>query len=463
MQDERRSSRRRFLKNAATAAGATLLASSLQGCASGRGERFMPQGLHRGVLLPRREKLRVAFIGTGGIGGYHLDSTAELPVVCPCYCDVDTRRMEKAAELHPQAKAYQDYREMFDKEHMNFDAVMVGVPDHHHYPATMIAMQLGKHVYTQKPLTHTVWEARQLTEAARKYQVATQMGNQGHSMQGWRLVFEWVHSGAIGDVLETHTWTNRPVWPQAMIRPEETDAVPEQLNWDAWLGPAPERAFKDKIYHPFVWRGWFDFGCGALGDMACHTMDGIFAVLDPGSPTSVEPIAATPLTAEAFPNSSLIKWEFPARKGRRAFTTYWYDGGLKPRLPDHLEQGRTLPDTGNLFIGTKASMLISGDYLESPRIIPESRMKEVGKPPKMLERSPGQIEEWILAATGEKPLDYTGSNFGYAGPFTEAVLLGNVALRVGRPLKWDGPNMRITNLPEANEFLTKEYRPGWKF
>jgi hypothetical protein len=396
------------------------------------------------------------------MGGAHIDETVDLGIVCPCFCDVDTKRMAKAAEHYPDARRYQDYRVMFDKEHANIDAVMIATPDHHHYPATLIAMQLGKHVYTQKPLTHTPWEARQLTKAAGKYKVATQMGNQGHAKQGWRLVYEWIHSGAVGQITEVHAWTDRPIWPQGMGRPEQTDPVPANLNWDVWLGPAPDRPYADGAYHPFKWRGWWDFGAGALGDMACHVMDGMWASLDPGQPTSIEPFTATPMNDETFPNASLVKWEFPARRGRRAFTAYWHDGGLKPRLPEGLEPGRRLANNGSLFIGTKASILVSGSYADSPRIFPESLMKEIGKPPKLLERSPGHVKEWIMAAKGEKPLDFARSNFGYAGPFTEAVLLGNIALRMGRRLEWDGPNMEFTNAPEANAFVSKAYRDGWQ-
>ena len=317
MDNPKHTTRRDFLKGAVAVAGAGLTASALTGCAaSGRSSPFA-KPLHPGFSAQRKDKLRIAFIGTGGIGGWHLDQTLELGVTCPCFCDVDTERMAKAVEHYPNAKRYQDYRKMFDAEHKNFDAVMVGTPDHHHYPATMIAMQLGKHVYTQKPLTHTVWEARQLTEAARKYKVATQMGNQGHAGQGWRLVYEWVHSGALGDIREVHTWTDRPIWPQGMNRPEESEPPPGNLNWDAWLGPAPERPYAKDAYHPFRWRGWWDFGAGALGDMACHTMDGLWAVLSPGSPASVEPIAYTPITHEAYPTASLLKWSMrPGMAGR---------------------------------------------------------------------------------------------------------------------------------------------------
>jgi len=409
------------------------------------------------------QKLRLAFIGTGGIGGYHLDSTKDLGIVCPCYCDVDTNEYKKAAELHPDAKGYQDYREMFDKEHKNFDAVMIGTPDHHHYPATVIAMQHGKHVYTQKPLTHTPWEARQLMLGARKHKVVTQMGNQGHAKEGWRLVYEWIHSGALGDITEVHTWTDRPIWPQGVPTPEGEDTPPSTLDWDVWIGPAPLRPFKQKAYHRFNWRGWWDFGSGALGDMACHTMDGIFWALSPGHCSAVEVLAMTPMDGDSFPKSSVIRWEFPARGERKAFSAFWYDGGLRPQMPAALEVGRKLGGTGNLFIGTKASIIVQGDYGDSPRIFPEEKMKEIGKPPKLLERSPGHIEEWVLACKGEQPIDFPKSNFEYSAPFSETVLLGNIALRFGRRLEWDGENMKFTNVPEANEFVSKEYRSGWDF
>lgn len=472
MTEPANTSRREFLVRSAAVAGAAL-AAGLPGCASGDRRRPQTPKLKGKPVLaapPPDGVLRVAFVGTGGIGGYHLDEisrihtdeTNRLSIVCPCYCDVDTARMQKAAELHPDARPYQDYRAMYEEEKDHFDAVMIGAPDHHHYPATILAMRLGKHVYTQKPLVHTVWEARQLSEAAKKYQVATQMGNQGHANEGWRRVYEWVHSGAIGDVVETHTWTDRPIWPQGMERPEETDPVPDSLDWDCWLGPAPERPYKSRTYHPFAWRGFWDFGTGALGDMACHTMDSIFSTLDPGAPTSVEPVGATPLSSDAYPVASIIRFEFPARHGRRAFTAYWYDGRLKPAAPQALELERDLPNTGNLFIGTKASLLIGGDYVDSPRIIPEKKMREVGAPPRMLERSPGHVDEWVMAASGQKPIDYPGSNFLYSGPLTEAILLGNVALRAGRRIEWDSRDFRVTNVPKANDYLTKQYRLGWQ-
>lgn len=453
--------RRDFLKTGLATTGLALTAG-LPGCVGSFDRRSSVLPTPRPILVPRREKLRVAFIATGGMGGAHIENVKDLGVVCPCYCDVDTERMKLAAETYPDAKPYQDYRVMFDKEHKNFDAVMVGTPDHHHFPATLWAMQLGKHVYTQKPLTHTPWEARELTKAAARYNVATQMGNQGHASEGWRRTVEWVRDGAIGDVSETHTWTDRPVWPQGILRPEEANSVPANLDWDAWLGPAPERPYTQEAYHPFTWRGWWDFGAGALGDMACHNMDGVFWALEPGHPSVIEPIAATHINHETFPNASVVKWEFPRRGWRKAFAAYWYDGGLKPRLPDHLELGRSLKGNGTLLIGTKASILASGSYGDSARIIPEAKMREIGKPPKMLERSPGHYEEWLMAARGEKPIDFPVSRFAYAGPMTETILLGCIAQRVNRRLEWDGKKMEFTNFPEANQYVSKAYRAGWK-
>jgi hypothetical protein len=463
-------SRRSFIKNALTA-GIALAGSTHFGCAGPAGRRKTEPQAAAPPARPKLERpteptpysgLRIAYVGTGGIGGHHLEETYKHGVQCPCFCDVDHNRMARFAEAFPEARPYQDYRELFDREHQNFDAVMIGVPDHHHYPATISAMQLGKHVYTQKPLTHTVWEARQLALAAQKYKVATQMGNQGHANEGKRLVYEFVNSGALGDILEVHTWTDRPIWPQGVDRPEGEDAVPANLDWDVWLGPAPLRPFKEKTYHPFNWRGWLDFGCGALGDMACHTMDCMFWALDPGHAIAVEPLALCPVNDETYPKASMIRWEFPPRGQRPGFAAYWYDGGLMPPLPVSLEFGRKLGQTGNIFLGTKASLLVQGDYGESVRVFPESKMQEIGKPPKLLERSPGHFIEWLGAAVGEKPLDFPKSNFAYAAPLTETVLLGNIALRLGRRLEWDGESLQFTNVPEANALVTKEYRDGWK-
>lgn len=410
-----------------------------------------------------RKALRVAFIATGGIGGAHISEIAKLGVGCPCFCDVDSSRYGEAAKKWPNARPYQDYRRMFEKEAKNFDAVMIGTPDHHHYPATILAMQHRKHVYTQKPLTQTIWEARQLTEAARRYKVATQMGNQGTANEGVRLCYEWIHSEWLGAISEVHVWTNRPVWPQALDRPEGADEIPASLDWDAWLGPAPARPFKKDAYHPFNWRGWFDFGAGALGDMACHTMNAVFFALDPGNPTSVEAVEVEDLRAETFPKGSVVKWEFPAKGARAAFTLFWYEGSKKPPRPPELEADRKMPDSGALFVGTKGKLLVWGDYNDKPRVIPAAREQELGAPPKLLERSVGHYKEWVLAAQGEKPLDFPKANFAYAGPFTETILLGNVAVRAGKRLEWDGQRLRFRNDRDANRLVSKTYRKGWKF
>ncbi|MBK8913575.1 MAG: Gfo/Idh/MocA family oxidoreductase [Phycisphaerales bacterium] len=461
-------SRRDFLATAAAAGAISVLAGARR-----QDEKDADSLDRKEETKPTFPKLRVAFIGTGGICTSHIEKAQEFGVQCPVFCDVDTRMHENAGKVWPEARAYQDYREMFEREHANFDAVMVGTPDHHHYPATMLALMHGKHVYTQKPLTHTPWEARQLQHAAARAGVATQMGNQGHAGEGWRLLYEWVRSGALGDVVETHTWTDRPIWPQGMERGDDEDVPPRSLNWDAWCGPAALRPFRRDKYHRFNWRGWWDFGAGALGDMACHTMDGVFWALAPGAPLWVEPVASTPITADAFPKASIVRWRFPQREVRDAaggpawnaagFDAYWYDGGLRPKFPDDLEAGRRFSDSGNLIIGTKASILISGDYGESPRIYPESKMKEIGKPAPILPRSDGHMLEWFRAAAGERPADSPVSNFAYAAPFSEVVLLGNVALRVGRRLEWDAANMKFPNFPDADQYVSKEYRDGWKF
>jgi predicted dehydrogenase len=410
------------------------------------------------------ERFNVAFVGVGGICGRHTRDAHDAGAFCPCYCDVDRNRMGNAKQFWPDATAYTDYREMFDKEHKNIDAVMVGTPDHHHYPATMIAMQLGKHVFTQKPLTHTVWEARQLHLAAKKYKLATQMGNQGHAGEGNRRIVEYVRSGILGDIHEIHSWTNRPIWPQGMGRPKGSDAVPGHLNWDAWIGPAADRPYKgNRTYHDFNWRGWLDFGTGALGDMACHTLDSIFWSMEPGHPTAIEPVAMTPINNESFPNSSCIKWEFPATAARPGFDLYWYDGGLLPKQPPDLGPNIKFSGSGNLYVGSKASLLVGGDYGDRCIVIPEKIGLEAGEPPRTLKRSPGHMQEWVRACKGEAAYNSPGSNFEYAAPFTEAILLGNVAMRARTRIEWDGEKFECTNVPEANALITKVYRPGWEF
>ncbi|HXP59668.1 MAG TPA: hypothetical protein VN829_04205, partial [Dongiaceae bacterium] len=313
----------------------------------------------------------------------------------------------------------------------------------------------------EKPLTHTVTESRQLAQAARDKRVATQMGNQGHAGEGTRLLKEWMDAGVLGDVREVHSWTDRPIWPQGVKLPDHSKlmpVVPSTLDWDLWLGVAQARQY-DPAYLPFTWRGFWDFGCGALGDMGCHVMDGAYWALGLTTPTSVEPMSASQ-TDVAFPTASAIRYQFPARANMPAVQWTWYDGGLMPPLPPELEEPRRLQDNGTLLVGSKATVLADMLY-DSVRIIPEAKMKEqaASLPPKRIPRvAGGHFAEWIRACKGGAP---AGSNFDYSSRLTESVLIGNVALRANRRIEWDSAAMTVTNLASANEFVTKHYRPGF--
>lgn len=405
------------------------------------------------------KKVRYAMVGVGGRGGAHLGWAGGEGIVA--LCDVDAGAVARAAKRYPNAKKYKDYRKMFEDAD-DFDAVVVATPDHNHFPAVMRALKAGKHVYCEKPLTWSIWEAQQLAIEAAKQKVATQMGNQGNAGQGWRILYEYVHGGAIGDVKEIHTWTNRPIWPQGMARPKGEDPIPESLYWDGWIGPAPMRPFKKGVYHGFKWRGFYDFGAGALGDMACHTMNALFQVMTPGYPTTVELLEHTGANEETFPKSEVIKWVFPKTDKRPGFESYWYDGGKKPERPEELEEKLRIPKTGTMFVGTKGTILCSGDNNQSPRLIPETKRKEYGRPKKLLERSPGYWQELVIAARGEKPWDYPKSNFQYAGPMTAVILMGVVAERVGKKkLEFDAKTLKFTNSEKANELLRRTARKGW--
>ena len=439
-------SRRDFLGGAAAVAAFTIVPRNVLG-----GPRHIPPS----------EKLNIAGIGVGGQGSGDIGSVSSENIIA--LCDVDWKRAAGTFRRYPKARQYHDFRRMLDKEDKNIDAVIVATPDHMHAVASVAAIKRGKHVYCEKPLTHSVYEARKVAEAARKYKVATQMGNQGQASEGTRLMCEYIWDGAIGPVREVHVWTDRPLrglnsvyWPQGVERPTETPSVPKTLDWDLWLGPAPNRPYHP-AYLPFKWRGWWDFGTGALGDIGCHSIDPIFRALKLGHPTSVE-AASTLVNKETYPVASVVNYQFPARGDMPPVKLSWYDGGMRPRRPDELEDGRRLGTGGVLFVGDKGKML-------GERLIPESRMKEYKKPPQMIPRSPGHSEEWIQACKGGKP---AGSNFDHAGPLAEVVLLGNVALRPELKEKmnqtrllWDGPNLKITNIPEANKFLRREYREGW--
>ena len=403
------------------------------------------------------EKLNIAGIGVGGQGGNDIDNLNSENIVA--LCDVDDVHAAAVYKRYPKAKQYRDYRTMLEKE-KDIDAVVVGTPDHLHAVVSMTAIQLGKHVYCEKPLTHSIHEARVLAEAARNAKVATQMGNQGQASEESRVLSELISDGAIGTVREIHGWCNRnpSISPRGMARPEGSSPVPDTLDWDLWLGPAPLRPYVEKVYQPFVWRGWWDFGTGVLGDIGCHNFAAIVKALKLGPPSSVEATSTAAqcppeVNNESAPTASIVRYTFPAIGDRAAVTLTWYDGGLMPPRPDELEADRQMGGgDGMLYVGDKGKML-------GHRLIPETRMKEYGPPPKKLPRSPGHYKEWIDACKGGEP---AGSNFDFAGPLTETVLLGNIAIRTGKKLSWDGPNMTVTNVPEANPYVNPPYRDGWK-
>ena len=396
---------------------------------------------------------------------------AELGATCTAYADADSGRYGNCHDRWRDAKGYTDYRRMFDAHEGEIDAVMVGTPDHHHYPATIIAMMLGKHVYTQKPLTHTVWEARQLALATEKYKVATQMGNQGHSLDSLRVTIDHLRSKTIGDLVEAHVWTNRPVWRQGMQRPDGAETVPQNLDWEAWIGPAPMRPFRHEpsdrwggFYHPFNWRAFWDFGCGALGDMACHELDPVYWAMDPGYPISAELVDGEPFGDEdQYRSRGSVRFEFAAKGDRPGFAIIWHEGGNKPERPEELEPETEMAAEGALYIGTKGKLMAMPDARKAPRLLPKSRQEEAGDPPQQIERSEGHYKEWYRACTGDAPYDHPKSNFLYAGPFTETVLVGCIAQRIGGKLLFDGESQRITNHEGANALITKEYREGWNF
>jgi len=394
------------------------------------------------------EKLNVALIGVGNKGEANRAGVAGENIVA--LCDVDEKMLNAAAAKHPTARTYRDFRRMLEQK--DIDAVVVTVPDHVHAVAAMAAMQLGKHVYCEKPLTHDIWEARQLALTARQYKVATQMGNGGHASERLRTAVEWVQAGVIGDVREVHAWSNRPIWPQGIARPMDRPDVPKYLDWDLWLGPAPERPYHP-AYHPFKWRGFWDFGTGALGDMGCHIIDAAFWALDLGAPVAVE-AESSDVNGETAPSWSIVRYEFPQRGNKPAVKLTWYDGGKLPSR-DLFEVGpdQKLDDNGSLFVGEKGKLAL--DY-KGVRLIPER--KDFQPPPKTVPRSPGHYTEWIAACKGGAP---AMSNFGYAGSLTEAVLLGNVALRVGKKIEWDAQNLQVRNAPEAAQYIRRQYRKGW--
>jgi len=408
-------------------------------------------------------KLNIAGIGIGGQGASDLNDLSGENIVA--LCDVDWDYAAHTFKKYPDAKRYKDYREMLDKE-KNIDAVVVATPDHNHAIVSITAIKHGKHVYCEKPLTRTVYEARAVAKAARETKVATQMGNQGMAFEGNRQINEWLWDGAIGPVREVHVWSDRPThrgklplwWAQGVERPKDTPPVPPTMEWDLWLGPAPQRPYHP-AYAPFRWRGWWDFGSGGIGDMGIHNIAPVFSALKLGPPETVQG-SSTPVFPETVPVACTVHYQFPARGDMPPVKLHWYDGGLLPERPAELEENRELdPEDGILFVGDKGKMLVTGWGGEHPRLLPESRDKEYKRPAPTLPRSIGHHKEWVQACKTGSP---TRSNFDFAGPLTEAVLLGSVCIHNGgEKLVWDSENLKISNDPDANKFLHYEYRQGW--
>jgi len=469
-------SRRSFIKSGAvTAAGFMIVPRHVLG--------------GKGFTAPS-DRLRVAGIGVGGKGESDLSEIAKGPVDVPFLCDVDERRAVASRKRFPNAKFYKDFREMLEKEHKNLDAVTVSTPDHNHAIQAMAAMQLGKHVYVQKPLTHDIYEARMLTEASKRYKVVGQMGNQGSSGDGVRKLMEWYNAGLIGEVHTVHCWTDRPVWPQGIPWSANKAEIPKELDWDLWLGTAPYKDYVDKLV-PFNWRGWWDYGTGALGDMGCHIIEPPFRVLGLQYPSSVECSVGSVFVDEfkrgyfpdSCPPSSHVILNFPGKNGKNV-TVHWMDGGIQPQRPEELGPTETFGDGGNgaLFIGTKGKMMC-GTYGMNPTLLPTSRTKQI-KVKETIARVPeGHYVQWVNAAIagyGSDKAKHLSSPFEIAGPLTESLLMANLSIRSfdirkqkadgkgfdypGRYIKllWDGPNMKVTNFDDANQFVKREYRQGWK-
>ena len=471
-------SRRKFIRNTAlTAAGFFIVPRHVLG---------------RGFVAPS-DRLIVAGIGAGGKGSSDIENffksgKADIGFLC----DVDDRQAAETRKKFPKAKYYKDFREMLAKESKSFDAVSVSIPDHQHGVAAMAAMQLNKHVYVQKPLTHDIYEARKLTEAAHKYKVVTQMGNQGSSGNGVRQLQDWFNAGLIGDVHTIYCYTDRPIWPQGVPNPTNSSPIPAGLDFDLWLGTAPKREYFEGIL-PFNWRGWWDYGTGALGDMACHIMAPAFAVCNLGYPTSAECSVATKYIEnwnkayypESGPIASHITLTFKGKNGKPDVQLHWMDGGIQPTRPEELGPNEEMGDGGNgvIFLGTKGKMM-AGTYGVNPQLLPTSKTKETKVPQtvaRVKDGEDGHYVAWVEAAIagyGSEKAKNLSSHFDIAGPLTESVLMGNLAIRSydirkpkgkddfdypGRFIKllWDGPNMKITNFDEANQFVKRNYRDGW--
>ena len=442
-------SRRRFLGSAAAAAAAPGLFHIIPRHALGRGQ------------TPPSDKLTVAGIGVGGMGAGNLRELESENIAA--LCDVDLNYAAGTVKRYPGAKVYTDYRVMLEKE-KGIDAVVIATPDHTHAVITMAAIEAGKHVYTQKPLTHDVWEARQLALAAKRSKVTTQMGIQGHSAEGIRLVVEWIQAGTIGEVREVDAWCDLSYYPWGHAywsskwgdRPTDTPAVPTGLDWDLWIGPAPFRPYHP-AYHPMVWRCWWDFGVGMMGDRGAHTLDAAVWALELDAPETVEATSCG-LNVETHPLSAIVTYRFPARGARPPVKLTWYEGTRPPR-PEELEDGRTMPAEGGLVFKGAKGAIMCGVYGDGPRIVPEKLMQAAARPEKSIPRVEGSHEQdWARACKAGRK---AGAAFEYSGPLTEVCLLGNVAKRLDTRIAWDPVNLRVTNVPEAEALIRRPYRPGW--
>ncbi|MGN6493580.1 MAG: Gfo/Idh/MocA family protein [Agriterribacter sp.] len=469
------SSRRKFIANTSLAAA---------------GFFIVPRHVLGKGFIPPSDKLNIAGIGAGGKANVNIPyaynkGTDNIVALC----DVDDRQAVDNRKLFPKAPYYRDFRQMLEKENKNIDAVIITTPDHMHAVQAMACMQMGKHVYCEKPLTHDIYEARILTRAAEKYKVVTQMGNQGSSGDDTRRIETWVQDGLIGEVRTVHVWTNRPTWPQGVPAPKGKFAIPKEVDWELWLGTAPYRDY-NPAYLPAIWRGWTDFGTGSLGDMGCHFIDVPYRALKLGYPVSVETSVGSVYTGffqeaiytDSYPPSAKTHVQFPAREGMPEVEMIWYDGGIKPKRPEELlpdeEMGEW--DGGIIFEGSKGKIM-AGLFGRNPTLLPTRKMKEVELPKSKFELVEGSTEghqqQWVKACKKGYGA-YTSSSFDKSGPLTETVLMGNLAVHSynyfeknakgektfpGRKkLLWDGENMRITNFEPANQFVRRKYRGNWK-
>lgn len=448
---------------------------------------IVPRGVLGGTgFIPPSDTLYIAGIGVGGKGQSDLTSFAKHKQVKIAYlCDVDEQRAARSVKRFSKATYYKDYRQMLDRVENDIDAVSVSTPDHSHAVQTMAAMQRGKHVYVQKPLSHDIYEARKLTEGASKYKVVTQMGNQGASGDGVRLMKEWYEDDQIGEVKEVFVWTDRPVWPQGIPWPTKQAPVPKHLDWDLWLGTAPLKPYIEKLV-PFNWRGWWDYGTGALGDMGCHLIEPAFSILGLDYPTAVQASVGS-VYADAFrrgyfpescPPSSHVIFDFSVKK--KTIKLHWMDGGIQPMRPEELGPNETMGDGGNgmLIIGSKGKMMC-GTYGANPQLLPTNKTQQVKVTAKYDRVPEGHYLQWVNACLAGYGNATCSSDFSIAGKLTETILMGNLAIRShdirtpsnnnnfnypGRNIKllWDGQRMEITNFKDANAFVQRTYRDGWK-